>query len=274
MFYPVARPLITSGFYSFFSYLYPEEYYFEGEHHPFWEVSFCLDGAAGVSADDKVYRLNPGDMIVHRPHVYHKLWAEKKTFTHVLTISFDAEGEVLDQLDGAYSCGFALQEQWRLLNRMIGESGCPKKLTGYLRYLEKRPREFQRVTNLFESCLLTLADEGLPLGFNHSENALHYERIIRTMKNNIGGNLSIHELGRECGLSASSMKKIFSHYNSMGIHKYYLHLKMEEAVRLLTKGHTVTEVADLLGFANQSYFSTVFKREMKENPARFKPGRR
>ncbi|MBQ8894281.1 MAG: helix-turn-helix transcriptional regulator [Clostridia bacterium] len=270
MLHSVIRPLSISGFYGFFDYRYAEDYYFEGEHHHFWEVAYCLSGTVGISADEKVYRLQPGDLVVYRPYVHHKLWAEGRSKVHLMTVSFDASGDALERLGGGYSCDPELQAQWNVLFCKLKESGCPQKITGFLHYLEKHPLEYQQITNLCENSLLALAERGLPLGKNQSKNAKDYERIVRVMKENLSLNLTVEELGQRCGLSASSMKKLFRHFNSMGIHEYYLHLKMNRAVQLLEEGKTVTETAELLGFSNQSYFSTVFKREMKEVPARFR----
>ena len=72
MLHPVTRPLAISGFYSFFDYCCAKDYYFEGEHHHFWEVAYCLDRTVGISADEKIYRLHPGDLVVYRPYVHHK----------------------------------------------------------------------------------------------------------------------------------------------------------------------------------------------------------
>ncbi|MBQ6823500.1 MAG: helix-turn-helix transcriptional regulator [Clostridia bacterium] len=270
MLHPVIRPLRISGFYGFFDYIYEKDYFFEGEHHHFWEVAYCLSGTAGISADEKIYRLHPGDLVIYRPYVHHKLWSDGNAACHVMDVSFDAEGTLLDTLGGAYSCNASLQHDWHILHEMLVQSNCPKKITGYLHYLEAVPAEFQQVTNLFENNLLSLEKNGLPLGFNQSKTALNYEQIIRTMRCHLAEYLSVDELARECGLSVSSMKKLFRHYNSMGVHEYYLHLKMQEAVRLMKEGRTVTETAALLGFSNQSYFSTVFKKKWGLCPTYFK----
>ena len=55
----------------------------------------------------------------------------------------------------------------------------------------------------------------------------------------------------------------------MGIHKYLLKLKTAAAIQLLQQGCSVNEVSRQLGFANQNYFSTVFKRETGLPPSRY-----
>ncbi len=273
LYYSVNRPLQIQGFYTFFEECYAKDFYFKGEHHNFWEVVYCLDGTTGISADEHIYRLNPGDLVIHRPMVYHKIWSEEGTRAHVLIFSFHAIGTFLQQIQGAFSCDWELQAQWNKLYYRIKESGYAHSCSGFLKWLQQDAALYQTVTNLCENQLLALSAHGLPLGTNQSKNAVDYERIVQIMKRKVYENPTVAQLGMLCGLSTSSMKKLFHQFNSMGIHEYFLHLKMKEAVRLLDMGKTVTETAELLGFSNQSYFSTAFKREMKEIPARFKRSR-
>lgn len=270
MLHPVKKVFEISGFYTFFEFCYAEDYYFEGEHHNFWEVVYCLDGAVGVSADEKILQLRPGDLMIYRPMIHHRLWSEEDTYAHIIVVSFETDGLLPESLVGAYSCDEYLRDQWEDIFLSIKKSGCKKSLTGYLHYLDQYPYLYQQVANQIVNCLLGLQDHGLPLGYNQSKKALAYERIIQVMKQNLSENLTADEISRICGLSVSSMKKLFHSFNSMGIHEYYLHLKIMEAVRLLESGKNVTETAELLGFSSQSYFSTAFKREMGEIPGRFR----
>lgn len=260
MLHPVNRTLYITGFYGFYDYVYAADYYFEGEHHHFWELAYCLSGTVGISADEKVYLLHPGDLVIYRPFVHHKLWSVGDACCHIMTISFEAEGTALDRIGGAYSCDASLQSDWNVLYSRLCAVNAPKKITGYLHYLDNRPEEYQQIANLCENNLLSLVHRGLPLGFNQSKNASNYERVVRYMKEHLSNSLTVDEISSGCGLSASSVKKLFRHYNSMGIHEYFLHLKMQESIRLLEQGKTVSETADLVGFINQSYFSTTFKR--------------
>ena len=47
-------------------------------------------------------------------------------------------------------------------------------------------------------------------------------------------------------------------------------MKVAKAMSLLRDGKNVSEIADLLGFENQSYFSSVFKRETGISPTEYK----
>ena len=48
---------------------------------------------------------------------------------------------------------------------------------------------------------------------------------------------------------------------------YFNELKIKQAVYLLDEGKSIGQTASLLGFSDQNYFSTVFKRVMKQPPS-------
>jgi len=56
----------------------------------------------------------------------------------------------------------------------------------------------------------------------------------------------------------------------MGIMEYFNSIKMFRAQTLLKEGYTVKETALSLGFCDQNYFSTVFKRVMGKSPKELK----
>lgn len=270
MYHPITRKIKIKGFHSFFNCTYNEGYYYNGEHHPFWEVVYCFGGTIGVSFDEKIYRLRKGDIVIYPPNVHHKLWSEEESRINVLVFSFDGSGEGLKELGGAYSCDEELQRRWDEIALNMRECKEYRRTTGYLHYLEKMPNRYQVVANECENNLLLLKERSFSLGHNKNKSARDYERIIRTMRENLGEDLTVDEIGMNCGLSVSTMKNLFRQFNSMGIHEYFLHLKMEESIRLLKSGMTVREAAEQMGFSNQSYFSTVFKRVVGESPAQFK----
>lgn len=267
--HPVKRLFSISGFYTFFERCFAAGYSFEGEHHHFWEVVYCLNGTAGISADERIYYLRPGDIVIHRPYVHHTTWTEEIS-TDLMIFSFDLIGELPSELCGAFSCTEALKLRLNALYDQLKQCPTSTRCTGFLHQLDKNPDEYQRIANYCENCLLSLKKDGLQLGINQSKQAKDYERAIGVMRRNLSKNLSVEELARLCEMSASSLKNLFHRFNSMSVHEFYLHLKMQEAIRLLRMGRTVTETSEQLGFSNQSYFSTAFKRELKVSPGRYR----
>ena len=89
------------------------------------------------------------------------------------------------------------------------------------------------------------------------------------MKSNLSRTLSVDELAREARVSKTALKEIFSRCGGMGVHKYFLKLKLSRASKLLKRGVSVTDVASELGFSSQAYFSSAFKREVGVSPLEY-----
>ena len=182
MYHPINRKIKIKGFHSFFNCTYDEGYFYNGEHHPFWEVVYCLGGVVGVSFDEKIYLLRKGDIVIYPPNVHHKLWSEENTKIDVLVFSFEATGEGLKELGGAYSCDDFQRQGWDEIALNMHVCKEFKRTAGYLHYLEKDYYKYQTVANECENLLLLLKEHSFPLGHNKSKMALDYERIIQTMR--------------------------------------------------------------------------------------------
>ncbi len=103
-----------------------------------------------------------------------------------------------------------------------------------------------------------------------SRSAVNYSTIVEILENNLDKNLSICEIAKLCHMSEVNVKKTFSKYLNIGVINYYNNLKINAAMAMLKGGMTVRETAEALGFANQNYFSTVFKRTTGHIPSDYK----
>ena len=74
---------------------------FKGESHGFYELVCVVSGSVGVAAGDKIYRLDKGDIAIHPPHQFHRIWSHPDTNPHFIIISFSARTQFA--LDGVYS---------------------------------------------------------------------------------------------------------------------------------------------------------------------------
>ena len=53
--------------------------------------------------------------------------------------------------------------------------------------------------------------------------------------------------------------------------EYLVHLRMEKAKQLLKEDQLkIIDVANLVGFSNSGYFSTVFKKQFGQTPVEFR----
>lgn len=96
--------------------------------------------------------------------------------------------------------------------------------------------------------------------------------IVAYMKEHLYDNLSLQEISGYLDLSTSYICRIFKiYYNDTPI-SFYNQLKIQEARRLIEEypEMKIKDVADMLGFNDQYYFSKVFKQEFGVSPSIFR----
>jgi AraC family transcriptional regulator len=80
-------------------------------------------------------------------------------------------------------------------------------------------------------------------------------------------NLSTEEIAHHCGFSATHFHRLFQKSNGLTPHKYLMKIRLENAHQLLKqRRHTVAEVAEMVGFYDQSHLNRQFKRKYGISP--------
>jgi AraC-like DNA-binding protein len=83
--------------------------------------------------------------------------------------------------------------------------------------------------------------------------------------------LSVSAASRLCGLSAPQFMKLFKQVAGMTLVAYLHHVRLSNAARLLREtNHSIAEIADRVGFADQSYFDRRFKKSFGQSPKAFR----
>jgi len=261
-------------FYSLFESVYKEDYFFPGEAHDFWEMVYVREGAICVSADERIFHLSAGDIIFHKPKEFHKFYIENNQKATLLIMSFSASGKALEHFK---DCVMRLsKEQGEEIERirdflkqrnLLSCLGC----NGGLRNLVKQPDLFQRFFCMMELWFLSLAENRSFVGTApDTSETIAYRNAVQTMERSIQEWLSVEEIARECAVSVSFLKKVFAKYAGLGIHQYFLRIKIVEASRMLKEGKSVAETSAALAFSSPNYFSTVYKRETGVSPFVYK----
>ncbi len=247
---------------------------FSGEYHASWEMVYVLEGNVEVSADDRIYKLCCGDLILHKPMEYHTIRTLGEKPAKIMIITFALDGGLSHELKNAvfHPSGNALQHLNLLMDTLEANGSMQSSLDSrdYLVSLTKDAPK-QLVFRQLEAFLLMLiySEKGVEATVKN-ESAELYGRIVEILEENIYGSITIDEIAAKCNLSASTIKKCFSTYTGCGIHKYMLKIKMRAAIKMLHDGMTVNQVSDALGFGDANYFSTVFKREVGRKASSYK----
>lgn len=263
--FPISKKINIQSMISAFKYRYKSDYKFEGEAHDFWEFNCVLDGEVSVAVDDKVFELHKGQIIFLNPLEFHNMCSTKNTTPEVLTMSFRLSGILkfdkrivtisdsdIEELLDIYSFG---------KNTFNFKGICVDSVK------ENKETEVQIFANKLEILLLKIIKEDKTVEKQvRTRRAINYSKIIRTLKENISKSLSISDIAALTNMSESNVKKVFSMYANQGVIAYFNELKIIEAQKLLKDGFSVCEVSKSLGFAEQNYFSNVFKKATGASP--------
>ena len=90
------------------------------------------------------------------------------------------------------------------------------------------------------------------------------------MQQNVNKCLKIADIAAHVDLSESHLSKLFRNKTGSSPIDYFINLKMQEAIRLLTnKSLRIKEVAFKLGYSDQYYFTRIFTKQIGTSPASF-----
>ena len=238
--------------------VFGNQYDFQGEIHDFYEMVYVLSGTVGITAGDKVYLLQAGQCLMHPPNEFHRIRSEKGSEPHVLNLSFHSLA--MPVYDGrVFAPAVRQQEEFMEISLAVREG---------LRRSDARKLNDQRLR--LESWLLRAMRSATDHGMVESFAAMHYSEIVNVLKEHLHEQISAGEIARLCNMSLSNLKKIFTKYAGMGVSRYFTEMKMRHAAVLLQSGKRVGEVASELGYTDQNYFSTVFRRIMGAPPGQYR----
>lgn len=259
------REIDVTALVSAFRKKYRPDFYFDGESHDFYELVYVNSGKVGITAEERIYALESGQCMIHPPMEFHRIWGEGGTSPELIIFSFHAE-RMPREISGCYCLNPAqreLIEDWMtenervffhrgiLVDQIIDKPGVRKQLSR----LELLLAELSSIT----------ADQNRI----HSGSASAYTEIVRIMKEHLHESMTIEQFSAFCHMSKSNVKRIVNKYSGMGVIQYFTQMKITRACELLIEGESVGNIARILGFSDQNYFSTVFRRRIGMSPTAY-----
>lgn len=95
--------------------------------------------------------------------------------------------------------------------------------------------------------------------------------VLGLITDQLGSDLSVQRLADAAQLTRFQFTRAFKARTGSTPHAYVTALRLERAQRLLVGGLLpLAEVAVQCGFADQSHFTRVFRREVGTTPARYR----
>ena len=103
------------------------------------------------------------------------------------------------------------------------------------------------------------------------ERSLRLKKLFDHINAHSADKLSLGAAARLVGMSPPRFMKTFKHVAGMTLVAYLNHVRLGQAARLLREtNRTIAEIADAVGFSDQSYFDKRFKRAFGRTPKEFR----
>ncbi len=242
---------------------FQKDYSFSGESHDFWEIVFVKDGKLEVTEDENVYWLSGGDIVFHAPGEFHRLKSGGNTQPKVINLSFVVRGIVpLKLAKGVFKLDVVEQKEFVNIFQFARD---------FVNDGENEGFEGQEAADSLGAFLLRLCRSNeSKQQLSSSGTAGAYRKIVETMNRELYSNLSLAEMAEENFMSVSYVKVLFDRYAGVSPKSYYINLRLNEIVRMLSEGMEVREISEKMNFSSPNYFSAFFKAHMKMTPIQFK----
>lgn len=248
---------------------YGKRYAFPGERHDFWECVYVDRGEIIVTAGEREVRLCRGEILFHAPDEWHTLRANGQVAPNLVVLSFSSASPAMaDFRERRFRVG---QRARSLIGAILREAGAlfatplGDPATHEMLRREGAPRGTAQFIRLYlEELLLVLwrEDRTPPETPAHrvAEGDL-YAHLCAYMQAHLGERMTLADLGREGGVSESTVKAVFRRRAGCGAMAFHARMRIEAARTYIREGnYNLTEIADLLGYESIHYFSRQFRR--------------
>ncbi|MFV0589936.1 MAG: AraC family transcriptional regulator [Draconibacterium sp.] len=226
---------------------------------------YCIDGSGFVSLNEESFEIVPNSYFVIEAGKAHSYWSSEEMPWSIYWLHFGGKRS------NCFGRFFGKVQQ-------LDPAGDAR--------VDARIRYFDDILTVLEAgfslenleysnlCLNSLLASFFYVNTIRSAKGLKYkdpvEKAIHYMQENLNRMLSIGELARAAQLSESHLSKLFKQRTGVSPIDYFIKLKMQEAIRLLTnQSLRIKEVAFILGYKDPFYFSRIFTKHIGENPKAF-----
>ena len=254
--------------------------------HPFSELFYVVRGSGSFVTEGTEFPVSKNDMVIINPHVQHTEKSLQTTPLEYIVLGIDG-------LSFAFENIVSKQEETLRQNAMqrtfqntlqTAQGGVYKYNTqnsyvyAYLNImleeLSKKEENYETVCqNLLEVIMLCMLRNN-NLSIVQSNNIL-LNRECTQIKNyldaNYSENITLDMLASLSHMNKYYMVHAFTKYIGISPITYLLQKRIQEGKSLLgSTTYSISQIADMLGFSSQSYFSQAFKKATGKTPIQYR----
>ncbi len=236
---------------------------------PHHELIYICSGTGTIKINNRKYSLKKGMLLYICPGEPHSIEIDTKFPSHFLTVHFSYTNVNFN--DGKWKIE---KETPRLVRYSTLELNDPYQVEELFQklvdcWIQKLP-SYEFTAKIMLQQLLLLTSNSLNTTSRNFATSLKVEKIIQYMHGNVSGKITVPELSALVSMTPAYMSRTFKDATGYTIIEYFNKLKIDKSKELLIEGNRkVKEVAQELGFADEFYFSRMFKRLEGITPSEF-----
>lgn len=276
---------------------------YEKHYHSFCELLYCQEGQIRLEVEGDLLVLCPGDWLIIKSRVKHRLWNEASLPYLFFHAHFDIDDHDLRELlhvepykhvsAQSSSAGFPSylgdigHSLEMLLRFQVPDSAKHLNIKGFW------IREPSLQGRLMLQAYVTLAiaemvglqpNNSAPFGnepAGYEPVSAHYSspmeidtahKIERMLEENVHTNVMITDLAGRLGLSRTQFTKIFTKVYGISPRQFVSRQKLNMAkTMIMNSDEPIGEIANQLGFSHISQFSRQFRRWVGKPPSHYRP---
>jgi len=247
-------------------------------YHPSYEIYYLIEGERMYFVKDQTYIIKKGNFAFIPPNVIHKTLTTT-TYAHErILISFTAD--FLDPLIGQLS-GVSWYNLFDATHPIVTVpiskgtlfQDMMFKILGVYQEQKSDSHCYIQLLVLELLLLLNRHHEESTLKIKQTQTASQrktYE-IVRYINENFMRDLSLNTLSQRFFISPFYLSHIFKDATGFSLSEYIIQLRILEAKKLLSQtNHSMTRVAELVGFDSSTHFGRTFKKVTTMTPRDYK----
>jgi AraC-like DNA-binding protein/mannose-6-phosphate isomerase-like protein (cupin superfamily) len=248
--------------------------------HRYFEVLYLCSGSSNCHIQDRLLPFNQGDLAIIGSTLYHRIECQSSKPVTMAALFFEPD---LIRCDGAsdsaeYLVPFLLQDR-EFPHIVSAGTGVPRQVLDLiLRIGAELPASSARgklgLKTYMKMLLMLLVNQyasyaGTAETYERQQRNLERLRpLFRYLGENCGNQVHVCEASRICGMSESHFMSLFKQVTGLSFVTYLNHFRIERAQALLAKtDESMAGISQQVGFCDQSYFGTVFRRIVGMIPA-------
>ncbi|SEN31088.1 AraC family transcriptional regulator [Lihuaxuella thermophila] len=234
-----------------------------------YQIKYVVRGSGTVVWQGRSYRVGPRELFFLDLNQEHRYFADPDDPWEVLWVHFGGpqSAAYYQLLEGrsspVYHVSHPVQVEayFRRLYHLFGH-----------RPIGMEPRASALINCILTEMIVTRMESGVTQpGLDVPQYPDAIRRAIYYMEHHFHEPLKLNEIAQKALLSPFHFSRLFKQSTGYSVMEYLLKFRLTQAKQLLVETQlTISEIAEKVGFSDQSYFGKVFKRYEKLTPKEFR----